>query len=72
MTTEPLLNIKITANSLNFVLGKLGELPTHTGAWPLLQDLLKQGQEQLLAVTEPLAQTENTASNLPGVSVTQL
>ena len=40
------INLKLTANEVNALLQVLGELPTKTGAWPLLLKVQAQVEAQ--------------------------
>jgi hypothetical protein len=47
MNTEPTISIQLTVNEVNFVLQVLGELPTKSGAWPLVTKIQGQAQSQV-------------------------
>ena len=40
------IELKLTANEVNALLQVLGELPTKTGAWPLLLKIQAQAEAQ--------------------------
>jgi hypothetical protein len=41
------LNLTLDVNEVNAVLKVLGDLPTHTGAWPLVRKIKEQAESQL-------------------------
>lgn len=41
------INIKLTVDEVNGILQALGQLPTSSGAWPLLLKIKTQAEEQL-------------------------
>jgi hypothetical protein len=41
------LTIKLTVEEVNAILGVLGDLPTKTGAWPLVLKIKEQAEAQL-------------------------
>jgi len=43
---EPIIELELTANEVNFLLQVLGELPTKTGAFVLLSKIREQGDAQ--------------------------
>jgi len=47
------LNLKMTLDGLNFVLKTLGELPTSTGAYPLMIELQNQGKAEVELQNKP-------------------
>ena len=42
-----MLKIELTIEEVNFILQTLGQLPTSSGAWPLVVKIKEQGQAQL-------------------------
>lgn len=50
------LNIRLTIDEVNAVINVLGQMPTSSGAWPLLMNIREQAQAQLPA--EPQAPAE--------------
>lgn len=42
-----MLKIELTIEEVNFILQTLGNLPTSSGAWPLVVKIKEQGQAQL-------------------------
>ena len=47
------LNIKLTVDELNAVLQTLGNLPTSSGAFPLLVKIKQQAESQLPNESQP-------------------
>lgn len=43
------INLSLTLDEVKFVLGVIGELPTKTGAWPLVEKISAQTQPQIPA-----------------------
>ena len=41
------INLSLDVNEVNAILKVLGDLPTHTGAWPLVIKIKGQAEEQL-------------------------
>lgn len=41
------INLSLDVNEVNAVLKVLGDLPTHTGAWPLVIKIKEQAEAQL-------------------------
>jgi hypothetical protein len=41
------LNLTLDVNEVNAILKVLGDLPTHTGAWPLVMKIKEQAESQL-------------------------
>jgi hypothetical protein len=41
------LNLKLTVEEINAILQTLGNLPTSSGAWPLVVKIKQQAEEQL-------------------------
>jgi hypothetical protein len=39
--------LTLDINELNFILDKLGSLPTHTGAYPLVMKIKEQAEGQM-------------------------
>jgi hypothetical protein len=48
--------LKLSVEEVNSVLQVLGELPSKTGAWPLILKIKNQAQEQLPKQEEPPVQ----------------
>jgi len=50
------MNIKITLSleEVNAIVQVLGDLPSKTGAWPLLQKIRMQAEEQVKPAEPPL------------------
>jgi hypothetical protein len=48
--------LKISVEEVNSILQVLGELPSKTGAWPLILKIKKQAEEQLPKKEEPPVQ----------------
>jgi hypothetical protein len=40
------IELKLTVEEVNAVLGVLGDLPTKTGAWPLIVKIKEQAESQ--------------------------
>jgi hypothetical protein len=47
------LNIKLSVDELNAVLQTLGNLPTSSGAWPLMVKIKQQAEAQLPNEAQP-------------------
>lgn len=43
------IELKLTAEETNFVLAVLGNLPTQSNAWPLMQKIKAQAETQVQA-----------------------
>jgi hypothetical protein len=41
------INVKLTVDEVNSILQVLGQLPTSSGAWPLLLKIKEQAETQL-------------------------
>ena len=41
------INLELTVDEVNAVLGTLGQLPTSSGAWPLVVKIKEQAEAQL-------------------------
>jgi len=54
------ITLELTSDEVNAILGTLGNLPTSSGAWPLVQKIKQQGESQLetLENTDALASKE--------------
>lgn len=50
------LNLKLTVEEVNAVLHTLGNLPTSSGAWPLVVKIREQAEGQLPQNEEPSAE----------------
>lgn len=46
------IDIKLTAEEVNFVLAVLGNLPTQSNAWPLMQKIKAQAESQAQQQTD--------------------
>ena len=42
-----MLKIELTIEEVNFILQTLGQLPTSSGAWPLVVKIKEQGEAQV-------------------------
>lgn len=42
-----MLKIELTIEEVNFILQTLGNLPTSSGAWPLVVKIKEQGEQQI-------------------------
>ena len=51
------IELKLTAEEVNFVLAVLGNLPTQSNAWPLMQKIRTQAESQV--PKEEPAQVQN-------------
>jgi len=49
------VNLSLNVDEVNFLLQVLGELPTKTGAWNLVQKVKQQAESQLAASPAPEA-----------------
>lgn len=52
------LNLTLTVNEVNSILAVLGDLPSKTGAWPLLMKIKQQAESQLPKQEDPQVQAE--------------
>jgi|TARA_R110000868_G_scaffold99023_4_gene272568 hypothetical protein len=50
------LTLNLTVDEVNSVLQVLGELPSKTGAWPLIIKIKQQADAQLEPTPEPAAE----------------
>lgn len=41
------INLELTIDEVNAILGTLGQLPTSSGAWPLVVKIKEQAEAQL-------------------------
>jgi hypothetical protein len=41
------IELKLTIEEVNYVIGVLGELPSKSGAWPLIIKIKEQGEKQV-------------------------
>lgn len=41
------MNLNLELNEINFILQVLGELPSKSGAWPLIVKIKEQGDSQV-------------------------
>lgn len=41
------INLELTVEEVNAILGVLGDLPSKTGAWPLIVKIKEQAESQL-------------------------
>lgn len=48
-----MIKLELDINSVNFILGILGELPTKTGAWELLKNIKDQADPQVPQEEQP-------------------
>ena len=53
------MQIEMTVEEVNFILKVLGDLPTKSGAWPLIVSLKDQAESQ---VNDTDTQTENVST----------
>lgn len=49
------MELKLTADEIGFVLAVLGNLPTQSNAWPLMQKIKTQAEAQQPKPEEPAA-----------------
>ena len=47
-----MISLHLTVEEVNAILGTLGQLPTSSGAWPLVVKIKEQAEAQLPAQTE--------------------
>jgi hypothetical protein len=52
------IELKLTVEEVNYVIGVLGELPSKSGAWPLIIKIKEQGENQV-AKPEPPSTDSN-------------
>lgn len=50
------ITIKLPLSQLNLLLNVIGELPTKTGVWPIAEEIRLQGQKQVDAVKQDVAE----------------
>ena len=50
------IKLELTVDEVNAILGVLGDLPTKTGAWPLVMKIKEQAEPQLPKPEEVTAQ----------------
>ncbi len=43
------INVKLTVDEVNFILQALGNLPSHTGVWPLIMKIKEQADTAVAA-----------------------
>ena len=53
------MKIEMTVEEVNFILNVLGDLPTKSGAWPLIVSLKDQAESQ---VNDTDTQTDNVST----------
>jgi len=46
------ITLTLSAEEINSILGVLGELPSKTGAWPLIMKIKEQAESQMPQDTE--------------------
>ena len=51
------IELKLTIEETNYVIGVLGELPSKSGAWPLILKIKEQGEKQIPKPEAPAADT---------------
>ena len=49
------IELKLTIEEVNYVIGVLGELPSKSGAWPLIIKIREQGESQIPKPESPAA-----------------
>ena len=47
------INLNLSVDEVNAILGTLGQLPTSSGAWPLVVKIKEQAEAQLPAQPAP-------------------
>ncbi len=47
------INVKLTVDEVNFILQALGNLPSHTGVWPLIVKIKEQADAAVAAAGQP-------------------
>lgn len=47
MSEETNINISLNVEAINYLLTVLGDLPTKTGAYPLMMEISRQAKEQV-------------------------
>lgn len=50
-----MISLNLTVEEVNAILGTLGQLPTSSGAWPLVVKIKEQAEAQVSAPEEPEA-----------------
>jgi hypothetical protein len=50
------IKLELTVDEVNAILGVLGDLPTKTGAWPLVMKIKEQAEPQVPKPEEVTAQ----------------
>ena len=53
------IELKLTIEEVNYVIGVLGELPSKSGAWPLIIKIREQGESQIPKPESPAASSMN-------------
>ena len=53
------IELKLTIEEVNYVIGVLGELPSKSGAWPLIIKIREQGESQIPKPETPAASSMN-------------
>lgn len=53
------IELKLTIEEVNYVIGVLGELPSKSGAWPLILKIKEQGDNQVPKPELPAANSMN-------------
>lgn len=52
------INLELTVDEVNAVLQTLGNLPTSSGAWPLVVKIKTQAEAQVPSATQEVAEQE--------------
>ena len=48
-----MINLELSVDEVNAILGVLGDLPTKTGAWPLIVKIKEQAESQVEPEPQP-------------------
>lgn len=51
-----LIRLDLTVEEVNAVMGVLGDLPTKSGAWPLVMKIKEQAESQIVSTEQPEAE----------------
>tara|TARA_R110000868_G_scaffold121206_2_gene321641 strand:- start:883 stop:1053 length:171 start_codon:yes stop_codon:yes gene_type:complete len=51
------IDLKLTVEEVNYVIGVLGELPSKSGAWPLIIKIKEQGESHVSKPEPPPTDT---------------
>ncbi len=55
------INVKLTVDEVNFILQALGNLPSHTGVWPLIVKIKEQADTAVAAQQSDVLELKDEA-----------